>query len=189
MSNIVKSRSKSRRRFLLPAIVIALAAVGATYWLVFHHAKPVVSTNSHQVIKQLPPQPATNNGEKKPTNSSQVNQGTSTDNNGVVTTPATTSPGQWTVSQSGAITVKTPTQNATIASGTDLNGTATVSQVQYTLIDNQVGVISQGMINVVHGVFSASISFHPYAGSGRLDVFSTEPDGRQINEVEIPVNF
>jgi hypothetical protein len=61
--------------------------------------------------------------------------------------------------------------------------------VQYTLIDNNVGVISQGTIPVVNGNFSATIDFSPTATAGRLDVFTTDANGKEINEVQLQVNF
>jgi hypothetical protein len=107
-----------------------------------------------------------------------------------VSTPVNNNSSLWTESQSGVITVKDPLQNATIASGASLVGSATASQVQYTLIDNDVGVISQGTVNVINGTFSASINFQSTATSGRLDVYTSDPTtGKEMNLVEIPVNF
>lgn len=73
--------------------------------------------------------------------------------------------------------------------GGDVYGVATVDKVQYRLIDNTAGVISQGFINVVNGNFSAAITFKPYASTGRLDVYSLDANGREVNEVQVPVNF
>lgn len=183
-----KSASKRWRKPLI-LILVFLVCLGVGLYVYQHRSKPVVTPSSQQAIKQLPPHPSANNGEKQPTSSSQINQGTSTDNHGSVTTPVTTNPNQWTTSQSGLITVKEPGQNATIKSGAILTGTAQVSKVQYTLIDNQVGVISQGVISVVNNTFSANMNFTPYAATGRLDVYSTDANGREVNVVEIPVNL
>lgn len=178
----------SRRRSLLSLFVAIAALIGVI--LVVEHNKnsPSVTTTPKPTITQLPEHKASNNGEKKSTGtSSQVNQGTATDNYGAgqVSTPSS----QWTVSESGAITVKQPAAGATIKSGFLLAGSATVDKIQYRLIDNQVGVISQGFISVVNGNFSASVNYPSYGKSGRLDVFSTSANGVEINEVQIQVNL
>lgn len=125
---------------------------------------------------------------KTVTTNTGVNKGTSTDNNGVSPIVSTDS-SKWTVSTSGLLTVKSPLQNSKITSGVNLSGIASVNQIQYRLIDDQVGVISQGIINVVNGSFSANINFVPHSTSGRLDVFNTDSNGREINEVQIKVVF
>jgi hypothetical protein len=151
--------------------------------------RPTVTTVNHP-ITQLSPVPAANNGEKKVNETGDsINQQTATDNHGVVPSGISTKSSQWTTSQSGLITVKQPSQNSTVKSGATLFGSASVSQIQYRLVDNQVGVISQGFVSVVHGVFSANINFQAYSSSGRLDVFSTDASGREINEAQVPVSF
>ncbi len=52
-----------------------------------------------------------------------------------------------------------------------------------------VYVISTNSINVINGKFSAVVNFKPVSQSGRLDVYSTDPNGKEINLIEIPVNF
>jgi hypothetical protein len=129
-------------------------------------------------------------GTKVPS-SSTLQQGSDTDESGQTTSNTPSSPSEWSTSSSGVITVKLPTANETIQSGSTISGIASsgVSQVQYTLIDNQVGVISQGPISVVNGNFAATISFKSTASSGRLDVFTADATGKESNEVQIPVNF
>lgn len=142
-------------------------------------------TTQPSIIHSLPKKYPTTKV-KAPTSSNGVSQGSSTTINNP---PVTTSPNQWTVSQSGVITLKEPTNNQTIASGAIISGSATVTNVGYTLIDNQVGVISQGNIPVKNGTFSAKISFKSYATGGRLDVYSTTPSGKEENLIEISVSF
>jgi cytoskeletal protein RodZ len=182
-----KHRSSFTKYFFIFLIIAVIAA--GIFILIRHHNQPRVTGSTLNTIHKLTPQPVPNNGNKQPsTPSSQVEQGTSTDNNGA-STPVTTNPGQWSISQSGDITVKEPVQNALLQPGATLEGSASVNQVQYTLLDNQVGVISQGTINVVNGTFSATISFSKYSSSGRLDVYSSDANGKEINIVEIPVDF
>ena len=140
-------------------------------------------------IKQLPTQSSNNTQTIQPVGSTSATQGTATDNAGKSPSAITTAPNQWVQSQSGAITLQQPIANATIATGFILNGLATVNPVSYTLIDNQSGVISQGVISVVGGKFSANVSFKSTGTTGRLDVYSSSPNGKEINQVQIPVNF
>ena len=186
---MVKSYKNSwlGHRFLLSLLAVIVVVAGVA--LVINHDKnsPNVTTPPRPTITQLPEHKASNNGEKKPSTTSQVNQGTATDNNGAgqVNTPSN----QWTISASGAITVKDPAPGSTVKSGFLLAGSATVGKIQYRLIDDQVGVISQGFISVVNGNFSASVNFPSYGKSGRLDVFSTSSNGAEINEVQIQINL
>lgn len=195
MSNSRRTtRTKSTKKWYVILIVLVLAAgvmttLEATNTTHLFHKSAVVRAPSKPIAK-LPAQPAANNGNKVSSSTPALEQGTDTDENGQVPSGGvSTDPSTWSTSTSGVITVKSPTSNATIQSGATITGTASVSQVQYTLIDNQVGVISQGPINVVGGNFTAAMNFATHSTSGRLDVYSTEPDGREINEVQIPVNF
>jgi len=156
-----------------------------------HNNSPTAAntTKTHTTSQSASTSSPNDNEAKNPTSDNGTNQGTSTDNNGVAATPVTSSQDQWSVSQSGDITIKEPIANSLVQSGASLEGSAFVDQVQYTLIDNQIGVISEGAISVVNGDFSATMNFQPSASSGRLDVYSTEPNGKEINLVEIPVNF
>jgi len=110
-----------------------------------------------------------------------------TDTNGAAN--ASTDPSQWVVSDSGNITVKQPVANAKLQSGAVLSGSAKVSTVNFRLIDSNVGVISEGTLNVVNGNFSGTLNFTPQSSSGRLDVFSTDSQGVELNEVQISVSF
>lgn len=187
--NRFRANRQNKKRLGLLLILLIIVGVG---YLFLKHRQPT-KTNSTAIasttIHSLPSKTAANDGTKQSTSSTGINQGTSTDNHGVVSTPVNSAANQWSVSQSGAITVKEPVQNTTLKSGAQLVGSATVSEIQYTLIDNQVGVISQGNVSVVNGAFSALMGFQSYASSGRLDVYSTDTNGKEINLVEIPVNF
>ncbi len=110
-----------------------------------------------------------------------------TDTNGNAT--STTNSSQWVVAASGNITVKQPVANATLQPGGVLSGSAKVSQVNFRLIDNSVGVVSEGTLSVVNGNFSGNLNFTPHSSSGRLDVFSTNAQGVELNEVQISVDF
>lgn len=121
-------------------------------------------------------------------NSSVQNSG-ATDNHGA--SSSITDPQQWVVSKSGNITVKQPTANATVKTSSVVSGSAKVSEVQYRLIDDSKGVLATGPISVVNGNFSATLNFTHSASSGRLDIFSYDPNnaGVEINEIQIAVKF
>ena len=121
--------------------------------------------------------------------STSANQGNATDNMGQTSTPVTTSPSQWQQSQSGLLTVQQPIANATIATGFTLSGTANTDGIHYRLIDNNIGVISLGIISLVGGKFSATVNFKSSSSAGRLDVFNTDASGKEINEVQIIVGL
>ena len=185
----ISRRFKSQKRLLgaLVALVIIIAALeltGTTH--IFHKQPPTSGTNS--VKSSLPPTSSSAPEKQPATSSPSVGQGSATDNQGQVSTPPTNSQ-QWTVSQSGVITVKQPVANAAFKSGDTVSGSASVSQVQYRLIDNQIGVLAQGALTVVNGSFSGTMQFKSVASTGRLDIFSLSDSGVETNEVEIPVNF
>lgn len=182
MTKIIK-----KHKLLFGFLLLAIAA-GIVIYL--HSWQGYTITRQHNpkpTIKQLPVQNTPNN--KQVGGSSSTNLGTSVDNSGNSPSAITTSPSQWAQSQSGLLTLQTPIANSTIATGFVINGLSSATPVNYRLIDNQTGVISQGVISVVNGKFSATVSFKSYSTSGRLDVFNTDLNGREINEVQIPVNF
>jgi hypothetical protein len=187
-----KTKKVFRKRFYIPIIlavvVIIIAVLELTNTTHFFHKSAVVRAPSAPIAK-LPVQKAANNGNKVSSSTPTLDKGTATDKNGQAASGVPTDPGKWSVSDSGVITVKLPGSNSTIQPGATLTGAASVGQVQYRLTDDRVGVISEGPVSVVNGNFTASINFTTHSSSGRLDVFSTEANGREINEVQIPVRF
>ena len=164
----------------LTALAIILAAYG-----LFNHYYLNRQPKAHPQTTVSGPSSASG---PKTANSTSRDQSLATDNQGANPSPST-NPSQWTVSSSGIVTVKQPASNSLLKSGDNLFGSAKVSQVQYRLIDNQVGVLAQGPLTVVGGNFSATLHFRPVASSGRLDVFSFDSQGAEVNEVQIPVRF
>lgn len=183
-----QSSQRNRRKMAMYGLLLLLMA--GIVWLAWHHyrPKPKVSPVPTPTITSLP---TTSSGspEKNVSTPGGNNSGNATDNNGQANSPVTTSPSQWTQSQSGVIVVKQPGANSKISSGALLFGTAKASKVQYRLIDNQTGVISQGFINVVNNNFSANLNFTSHGSSGRLDVFTADDNGVESNEVQIGVSF
>lgn len=185
------TNNKPGKRLAIFIVVALIVLAGGFYWWHF------VRTPANKVVKKAgnisntkPANSANNPTPKKaPTSSNNTQRNISgpTDTNGQAT--ANTNSSQWITSTSGNITVEQPIANATIQSGTTLSGTAKVGTVNYRLVDSSVGVISEGTLNVVNGKFSGNLNFTPHSSGGRLDVFSTAPNGAELNEIEIAVNF
>lgn len=154
----------------------------------FLYGTPKVSTPTMPTTS-LPTRPAANNGNKELTTPQGVTQQPAVDNQGQAPSSVPSNESQWLTSASGVITVKLPTENTTFKSGDKLYGSGSVSSVQYRLIDDVIGVISQGTISVVNGNFSATVNFVAQGKTGRLDVFSTDAQGRELNEVQVPIKL
>ena len=180
----MSKKKKIAYSFLMVVIIVA----AAVWYHYYDKNQPKHQESYHATIHQLPKNPSTNiNSSKSLSPSSGVSQGSSTNN--INSVQITTSPNQWASSSSGNIVLQDPIANQTISIGFYLVGTANVPTVFYSLLDNQVGVISTNSINVINGKFSAAVNFKSVSQSGRLDVYSTDPNGKEINLVEIPVNF
>ncbi len=184
--------SKSKKKFwIIAAVLLVLIVASGAYWWHFVRTPAIKEiTKAGNFSTNNTPANSVNNPapKKTPTSSNaQHSIGGPTDSNGQAT--ANTNSSQWITSSSGNITVEQPLANASIHSGTTLSGTAKVNAVNYRLIDASVGVISEGTLNVVNGKFSGNLNFTPHSSGGRLDVFSTAPNGAELNEIEIAVNF
>lgn len=183
----IKKHHKSNIYILF--IVIVLIASGFVLTKFITKPGPKVAVPS-PAITSLPLNQSNNTSDKSSQPATnQVVQTQGVDQNGQKPSTVNSNKSLWTISQSGLITVESPYSNSKFSSGDSIYGLSTLDKVQYTLIDNQVGVISQGFINVVNGSFSSKVSFQKYASSGRLDVFSTTGTGKEENIVEIPVNL
>ncbi|MEO5627756.1 MAG: hypothetical protein ABIQ89_02610 [Candidatus Saccharimonadales bacterium] len=189
---MIKNRKNGTRKLspklLLIVVLVCLVALAVSAFA-YKRFRPNVTPTPTPTITELPAQPAANDGEKEPTANADRNSGTATDNQGQISSPVTTDPNQWTRSASGIVTVKSPAAGSTIKTGVELVGTAQSGKVQYRLLDDQVGVISKGFINVVSGNFSGNLSFQSRGSSGRLDVFTADDNGVESNEVQIVVKF
>ncbi len=177
---------------LIVAIGIVVLVLELTNTTHFFHKSSVVRAPS-KPISSLPASSKSANtiNTKVPVGSSHLSQGGPTDEAGQVPSNTPTDSSEWSVSASGDLTVKLPGAQQTLHSGSIITGVVStkVSQVQYRLTDNVVGVISQGPIDVVNDNFTAFISFKSQGSSGRLDVFTTDASGKEFNEVQTPVNF
>jgi len=191
----MKNKNKDKTSNILFSFCIMVIFLGSIYVLeatntthLFRKAPTVRAPG--KPVTSLPGKPITDNGDKALTQNTSTQEGTGVDKNGQTpTSKVPTDPSNWSTSENGLITLKLPGNNAILKSGFVIYGSAKVNPVEYRLIDDAVGVISQGPINVLGGNFSASITFTAHTNSGRLDIFNTQSNGKEINELQIPVRF
>lgn len=144
---------------------------------------PVIKTlpsNSNTGTKSLNSQ---NNNSTK-TQTSTTSQPSSNQQNTI-----SSSPSQWTSSQSGQIILKEPVSGSTVSSGFLIAGSSSLNKIYYNLIDNQTGQISTNVINVTNGIFSSHINFGNVTSGARLDVYGTLSNGKEISIIEIPLQL
>jgi hypothetical protein len=185
-----KKRMKYKRILILPILIVVAVGVFLA-WRAYRPTSPSAAVTKQPVTATTPKQPApadeTAKSDKQVAGPSTLTQGAATDTHGAAATNTDSS--TWTVAASGNITVKSPAANATLSSGSVLSGSATLKQVEYRLIDDQVGVIAQGPLTVTNGNFSGTLSFTSKAKTGRLDVFGSAANGAETDEVQIPIKF
>ncbi len=185
---------------LIILAVIVLAVLQLTNTTHFFHKTAVVRAPAAPIShltgsnKQSTGSTATGSStatNKTPSTTPALSSESDKDENGQAVSGVPSNPSEWSTSSSGEVTVKLPTANETMQSGATVTGVASsgITQVQYRLTDNVVGVISEGTINVVNGTFTAEVNFQTSGTTGRLDVFTTDSTGKELNEVQIPVNF
>jgi hypothetical protein len=184
---MMKSLNIKTKYLISIALIMGILFVGFIYF----KPKPEIPRQPipTATIKNLPAQPNPASGDKNVQSATGSTKGTAKDLHGQPSNNASTDPSNWAQSKSGNLTLKQPLSGGLISDGANVTGSANVGKVQYRLIDDQSGVISQSSINVVDGNFAATISYQHKGSTGRLDVFSTNPDGTEINEVQIPVKF
>jgi hypothetical protein len=175
-------------KYFVIILVLLVAGLFARSWYKSAHSPRKVVTAGTEV--SAPKQAKASTPAEKTSvdnNSASSNAGGATDTHGSI--PASSDSSQWTSSASGAITVKNPAPNSTLKNNDILSGSAKTGAIHYRLNDNEVGVIAQGVLGVVNGNFSGTLHFTPHGTGARLDVFSTDDQGVEYNEVQINVSF
>ncbi len=192
---MAQKKSQAKKRWLAAALlaVLAIVLIAALEFTdtthLFHKAIPpakVIVAAGTKPAGQDKPKQSSGLTEKKLTSGNGINQGTATDNQGGA---SATPESQWLVAKSGDITLKQPAANATLKDGAVISGSAKVSQVQYRLIDDQVGLLAQGSLKAVNGNFSGTLHFQPHSSGGRLDIFSYDASDAEINEIQVIVRY
>ena len=189
---MAKKKSYKNRRKLLKILVviviIILIVAGVIYYRSKHDKNNLNAVTKKSGYSATVSKSVKSSGTQSPGGS--LGQGGATDQNGQTSSTTTTNSSQWTTASSGQLTVEQPAQNALVKNGDTLSGTAKFNTVQFRIIDNSVGVVAQGSLNVVGGNFSGVLNFRAQSTSGRLDVFSYDPTtGAEINEVQIPITL
>jgi|GEM_PF-1783418 len=92
-------------------------------------------------------------------------------------------------SQSGKITLFSPTEGQDVSKSIDVKGTAEVAVVFYRIHDNSRGMIGNGKLSVVDGKFSGKLSVSTSAQSGTFEVYSFDSQGRETNHISVGVKF
>lgn len=97
---------------------------------------------------------------------------------------------EWQYSSNGSIVLQFPTQNTAFVSGQPIVGLSSITPVSFLLVDNTVGKIAGGTLNVVNGKFDSSIEFTPHSKSGVLQIYHPNPsNGAEQDIININVNF
>lgn len=187
-SSSVSSRRSGRKGFWVVLIIVVVLMGGVAGALVYHkHKQPEAKTTSNAKTAQNDYKDGDN---RQPQEGSGHAQGGATDNKGDDTPTSPTAP--TTSSSNGIVTVVGLAKDSQVGSGDVLRGTVsdkTVTQIQFRVIDDTVGVIAQGQLAVVNGNFSGTLSFTSHSDTGRVDVYSFDSMSSEINNVEIPVRF
>ncbi len=170
---------------LIIAVLLAAGLAGAFYYKKQHHNEAETTSPSKTA------QSSYSGGKDRPANGGSTgnSQGGAIDNDG---DSGTSTPSEPTIPAStGKITVAGLASGGLLTSGMQLHGTTAtdVTQVQFRVIDEEVGVLGQGQLKVVNGSFSGTLQFTPRSDTGRLDVYSFDTAGSEINNIEIPVRF
>jgi cytoskeletal protein RodZ len=184
-----QNKKTLKKPYLIILAILAVALIAGGIWRIWIY-KPA----NEAIVTAGNPSPAAQPNSSAGTPTPKQNESSNTRNIGGAadtggTASSTTNSSQWITSKSGVITVHQPLANSTVKSGDVLSGTAKVGTVNFRLIDNTVGVIAEGTLTVVNGKFSGTLSFATHSSSGRLDVYSTDSNGIEQNEIQIAVNY
>jgi hypothetical protein len=183
-----KNKKVALRKPVFIGIIIVLIAVAMGFYF---HQKNTDKSNLAGNIGKTPVTGTTSKptGVQLPTNTSAGQSGGVVDNNGQTNGNLPPS-SQWVSSSSGNITLQQPSPNSVVKSGDTLSGTAKVSNVQFILTDNSIGLIAQGNLNIINGKFSGKLQFTPHSNNGKLEVYYPNPaNGAEEDIVEINVSF
>lgn len=195
MSKILQTTPTKKKIFIA---IIAILVLGVSVFLFvkkpFSNSVSNINTDSTaaettSTISSAQPDFSDNTSEenKDPGNTLREDRGTATitDNSG----SPSSSTSEPKTSETGEITVYLPFSNGVIKNGQEISGLSTLANVNYRLIDSVTGVIATGVLRVVDGKFSGTMSYETSAHEGRLDIFGTKADTSEFSAVEIPVRF
>jgi cell division protein FtsI/penicillin-binding protein 2 len=172
MKSKIKKPVNISKKIIILIFIIIVAFITAGIWYTLSvRTDNTPSTTAHN--------------SQQSSNTGDITQGGAIDNNGKATTDSQKD--QWNISDSGAITLKTPASSATLQNGNEISGSATIDAIHYRLVDNAAGVIAQGSLNVVNDNYSGNLQFTSRGSNGTLVIYSFDNQGREINRIAIPV--
>jgi hypothetical protein len=201
MATTIKQRQSSlkKKKIILVALLggvvilgllLGLEKTGITNFYSSEEAERAVDEEAKTTSNVPTAQPEfSDGGEREPGNTVKENQGSATIVDSAGQLDSTIDMSNPTVSSTGEISLYTPRPTGTIKSGEILAGASTLNKVSYRLIDDVSGVIATGDIVVVNGKFSGTITYSTSAKDGRLDVYSTRPDGSEYSNIEVSIRF
>lgn len=185
-------KQSSRKKLFIGLLIIVLVAGGIVLYIHQHDKKSLnlaANKNNKGVVQGTTSKQSQQPTQHQVVTNNNTGQGGVVDQNGQ-TSGSLPPSSQWVSSTSGDITLQQPSPNTTVQSGDTLSGLAKVSNVQFILSDNSVGLIAQGNLNVVNGKFSGTLQFTPHSSSGKLEVYYPNPaNGAEEDIIEIDVNF
>lgn len=170
---------------IIVVILIVIIVIFGVYLILKKENKPNYKT------KSLVPRGTTSTpiSHSLPKNNSLSSGGVVNQNNYSATSSLPPS-SEWKSSSNNIITLQSPTEGSILKSGDPLIGLSSISPVQFLLVDNSVGQIAQGTLNVVNGKFDETIQFTPHSSSGVLQIYYPNPNnGAEEDIVNINVNF
>jgi len=164
--------------------LILLIMIIAGLWLWHdHRSKPSTPSSSPTTGASSSDDSTASSTKSQVPASSSANQGGAVDKKGQGVEKPSGSDAA--TSNSTNITLYSPTATATLHPGDTIIGAAKVEKVEYRLVDDQVGVLAQGDLSVVGGKFSGTISFSHHSNIGKLDIFSFDKNGAEINSISV----
>jgi hypothetical protein len=177
--------TKNRKSIIAGLVAVLLIAGAAVWWFVLRDTTYDAKTTSKSITAQEGYTGGTSRGNGSASGNAQGGA-TDTRGNDVPENPGTTG----TSSADGVVTVYSPAKDATLVNGDIITGAAKdLTKVQYRLVDNDTGVVAQGVLDVVDGKFSGVLNFAASSTTGSLEVFSFDSTGKEINSVEVKVKF
>jgi len=188
-----KKRNRLRKKLLLMAAILVTIVGG---YLIYAKSVNIWPLQSYRSDTPTISEPKINKSssdqdvaQKNETNATQGNN--STNGTGVVDTNGVgVSKNQSGISSaSGMITLFTPKENQKLSDGVSVEGKSSVDAVQYRLKDSLHGVISQGRLTVKNGVFSGTLKIHTNATEGTFEVYSSDAQGREVNNIKVEVRY
>ena len=151
-----KRKNNTRIYFIGLGVLIVIAAlVGGLLAYKLHRNKNTTDTTDAKTTSTAPmAQQDYTSGGDRPIASNTTDKGSAAvaDSQGQQATVPDKS--QWIVSKTGEITVYTPQNNQLLINGIEVTGASTLPTVNYRVIDDVSGMISQGQLTVVAGKFS-----------------------------------